>query len=128
MLSRPAPRSCYGAAQYQSCIVTSIKDSSSTRRHTSLGVSTRCSSSSTRWKSRQGNDSFAREARVRGLKSRAAFKLLEVWDNICSRDQCGAATDPVKIDAKYKLFKKGQTVVDLVGLRRVLHSIGINYV
>jgi hypothetical protein len=36
------------------------------------------SSSSTRWKSRQGKDSFAREARVQGLKSRAAFKLLEV--------------------------------------------------
>lgn len=36
------------------------------------------SSSSTRWKSRQGNDFFAREARVQGLKSRAAFKLLEV--------------------------------------------------
>ncbi|KFZ10277.1 hypothetical protein V501_05257 [Pseudogymnoascus sp. VKM F-4519 (FW-2642)] len=52
------------------------------------------SSSSTRWKSRQGRDSFAREAKVRGLQSRAAFKLLE-------------------IDAKYKLFKKGQTVIDL---------------
>lgn len=36
------------------------------------------SSSSTRWKSRQGKDHFAREARVQGLKSRAAFKLLEV--------------------------------------------------
>ena len=36
------------------------------------------SSSSTRWKSRQGRDSFAREAKVQGLKSRAAFKLLEV--------------------------------------------------
>ncbi|PMD25221.1 23S ribosomal RNA methyltransferase [Hyaloscypha hepaticicola] len=54
----------------------------------------RSSSSSTRWKSRQGRDSFAREAKVQGLKSRAAFKLLE-------------------IDAKYRLFKKGQTVVDL---------------
>lgn len=38
----------------------------------------RQSSSSTRWKTRQGNDFFAREARVQGLKSRAAFKLLEV--------------------------------------------------
>ncbi len=36
------------------------------------------SSSSTRWKTRQGKDFFAREARVQGLKSRAAFKLLEV--------------------------------------------------
>jgi 21S rRNA (uridine2791-2'-O)-methyltransferase len=38
----------------------------------------RQSSSSTRWKSRQGKDFFAKEARVQGLKSRAAFKLLEV--------------------------------------------------
>jgi hypothetical protein len=38
----------------------------------------RSSSSSTRWKSRQGRDSYAREAKVQGLKSRAAFKLLEV--------------------------------------------------
>ncbi|KAH9861776.1 hypothetical protein J1614_011529 [Plenodomus biglobosus] len=54
----------------------------------------RASSSSTRWKSRQGKDFFAREARVQGLKSRAAFKLLELND-------------------KHKLFKSGQTVVDL---------------
>ncbi|KAM7221293.1 hypothetical protein V8F06_003261, partial [Rhypophila decipiens] len=54
------------------------------------------SSSNSRWKQRQGNDYFAREARVQGLKSRAAFKLLEM-------------------DTKYKLFKKssGQMVVDL---------------
>lgn len=38
----------------------------------------RLSSSSTRWKSRQGRDAFTREAKVQGLKSRAAFKLLEV--------------------------------------------------
>lgn len=43
----------------------------------------RASSSSTRWKTRQGNDFFAREARVQGLKSRAAFKLLEVVGWIC---------------------------------------------
>ncbi|KAF9694823.1 hypothetical protein EKO04_006776 [Ascochyta lentis] len=54
----------------------------------------RASSSSTRWKTRQGNDFFAREARVQGLKSRAAFKLLE-------------------LNEKHKLFKPGQTVVDL---------------
>lgn len=52
------------------------------------------SSSSTRWKSRQGKDWFARAAKVKGLRSRAAFKLLE-------------------IDTKYKIFKRGQTVVDL---------------
>ncbi|KAF2195331.1 FtsJ-domain-containing protein [Zopfia rhizophila CBS 207.26] len=52
------------------------------------------SSSSTRWKSRQGRDFFAKEAKVQGLKSRAAFKLLEM-------------------NEKHKLFKPGQTVVDL---------------
>ena len=36
------------------------------------------SSGSTRWKQRQGRDMYAREAKVQGLKSRAAFKLLEV--------------------------------------------------
>ena len=35
-------------------------------------------SSSNRWKARQRNDSFTREAAVQGLKSRAAFKLLQV--------------------------------------------------
>ncbi|KAI1812896.1 23S ribosomal RNA methyltransferase [Poronia punctata] len=54
----------------------------------------RWSSSNSRWKQRQGNDYFAREAKVQGLKSRAAFKLLEM-------------------DSKYNLFKRGQTVVDL---------------
>ncbi|KAI5364144.1 putative ribosomal RNA methyltransferase FtsJ domain-containing protein [Septoria linicola] len=52
------------------------------------------SASSTRWKSRQGKDSYAREAKVAGLKSRAAFKLLE-------------------INEKHRLFRKGDTVVDL---------------
>ncbi|MCJ1252173.1 2' O-ribose methyltransferase [Trapelia coarctata] len=52
------------------------------------------SSSSKRWQTRAGNDKFSKEARVQGLKSRAAFKLLE-------------------INEKYKLFKSGQTVVDL---------------
>ncbi|PVH80726.1 FtsJ-domain-containing protein [Cadophora sp. DSE1049] len=60
----------------------------------SPAANARCSSSSTRWKSRQGRDSFARDAKVQGLKSRAAFKLLE-------------------IDSKYRIFKAGQTVVDL---------------
>lgn len=52
------------------------------------------SSSSTRWKTRQGNDAYARDAKVAGLKSRAAFKLLEM-------------------NAKHRLFRKGGTVVDL---------------
>ncbi|KAH9892243.1 FtsJ-like methyltransferase-domain-containing protein [Xylariomycetidae sp. FL2044] len=54
----------------------------------------RWSSSNSRWKQRQGNDFYSREAKVKGLKSRAAFKLLEM-------------------DSRYKLFKRGQTVVDL---------------
>ncbi|KAI6867540.1 hypothetical protein KC343_g2581 [Hortaea werneckii] len=52
------------------------------------------SASSSRWKTRQSNDSYAREAKVAGLKSRAAFKLLEIND-------------------KYRLFRPGDTVVDL---------------
>ncbi|KAF2877893.1 FtsJ-like methyltransferase-domain-containing protein [Massariosphaeria phaeospora] len=59
-----------------------------------VGQSRHASSSSTQWKSRQGKDFYAREAKVQGLKSRAAFKLLE-------------------LNEKHKLFKPGQTVVDL---------------
>ncbi|KAK4191087.1 O-ribose methyltransferase [Podospora australis] len=53
-------------------------------------------SSSNRWKARQNSDFFARTAKVQGLKSRAAFKLLE-------------------LDSKYALFRRGksQVVVDL---------------
>ncbi|MDR2760647.1 MAG: RlmE family RNA methyltransferase [Rickettsiales bacterium] len=50
--------------------------------------------SSTNWLRRQLNDPFAREARANGYRSRAAFKILE-------------------IDEKFKIFKKGQKVVDL---------------
>lgn len=52
------------------------------------------SPSSSQWKSRQSRDRFARDAKVQGLKSRAAFKLLE-------------------LDAKYRLFRRHQAVVDL---------------
>ncbi|KAK5687535.1 2' O-ribose methyltransferase [Elasticomyces elasticus] len=58
------------------------------------GYHSASSSSSARWKTRQANDSYARDAKVAGLKSRAAFKLLEV-------------------NAKYRLFRPGDTVVDL---------------
>ncbi|KAL1962193.1 hypothetical protein VTN77DRAFT_9914 [Rasamsonia byssochlamydoides] len=50
--------------------------------------------SSKRWQARQRNDIYTREAAVQGLKSRAAFKLLQ-------------------IDEKYRIFRSGQTVVDL---------------
>ncbi|RAL05032.1 RlmE family RNA methyltransferase [Aspergillus ibericus CBS 121593] len=51
-------------------------------------------SSSKRWQARQLKDHFTRAAAVQGLKSRAAFKLLQ-------------------IDEKYHIFESGQTVVDL---------------
>lgn len=38
----------------------------------------RSSSSNSRWTQRQQDDHYTREAKVQGLKSRAAFKLLEV--------------------------------------------------
>ncbi|KAF6223188.1 hypothetical protein HO173_013235 [Letharia columbiana] len=52
------------------------------------------SASSKRWQTRQVKDKFAVNAKVQGLKSRAAFKLLE-------------------INERYKIFRGGQTVVDL---------------
>lgn len=52
------------------------------------------SSSSSKWLSRQSKDRFTVRARVEGLMSRAAYKLIE-------------------LDEKYRLFKKGMTVVDL---------------
>jgi 21S rRNA (uridine2791-2'-O)-methyltransferase len=52
------------------------------------------SASSSRWLQRQGQDKFTKEAKVRNYLSRAAFKLLALND-------------------RYKLFKPGQTVVDL---------------
>ncbi|KAI5861240.1 ribosomal RNA methyltransferase MRM2 [Durotheca rogersii] len=52
------------------------------------------SASSSQWKQRQARDWYGRAAKVASLKSRAAFKLIEM-------------------DSKYKLFKSGQTVIDL---------------
>ncbi|KTW29946.1 uncharacterized protein T551_01890 [Pneumocystis jirovecii RU7] len=54
------------------------------------------SNSSKKWIERHKNDFFTREARVLRYKSRAAFKLLE-------------------INEKYKIFRPGNTVIDLVG-------------
>ncbi|CAO1597357.1 2' O-ribose methyltransferase [Xanthoria calcicola] len=58
------------------------------------GTNSRCASSSTRWQTRQGRDKLVTRAKVEGLKSRAAYKLLE-------------------INEKHKIFRPGQTVVDL---------------
>jgi 23S rRNA (uridine2552-2'-O)-methyltransferase len=49
---------------------------------------------STRWLSRQLNDPYVEEARRRGYRSRAAFKLIE-------------------IDDRYRFLKPGMTVADL---------------
>lgn len=57
------------------------------RRHAST-------SSNQRWQQRQKSDRFAKEAKVQNLKSRAAFKLLQIND-------------------RYHIFRPGQTVVDL---------------
>ncbi|KAK2615366.1 hypothetical protein N8I77_002128 [Diaporthe amygdali] len=56
--------------------------------------SRRNASSSSQWKSRQSKDRYARQAKVQGLKSRAAWKLIEIND-------------------RYGLFRRNQTVVDL---------------
>ena len=37
---------------------------------------------STRWLQRQLNDPYVEEAKRRGLRSRAAFKLIEIDDNV----------------------------------------------
>lgn len=50
--------------------------------------------SSTRWLQRQLNDPFVQLAKKEGYRSRAAYKLIE-------------------IDEKFKIFKKGQKIVDL---------------
>ena len=50
--------------------------------------------SSTRWLDRQLNDPYVHEARKQGLRSRAAFKL-------------------VQLDDKYTLLRPGQKVIDL---------------
>src|SRR5271167_1276901 len=50
--------------------------------------------SSTRWLERQLNDPYVREAKAKGYRSRAAFKLIE-------------------LDRKFHLLKKGARVLDL---------------
>ncbi len=52
------------------------------------------SSSSNRWLERQLNDPYVAEAKQRGYRSRAAFKLIQ-------------------LDEKYKFLKKNQVIVDL---------------
>jgi 23S rRNA (uridine2552-2'-O)-methyltransferase len=54
----------------------------------------RLKKSSQKWLLRQINDPFVERAKAEGLRSRAAFKIIE-------------------IDQKFKIFKKGKIVVDL---------------
>lgn len=53
------------------------------------------SASSREWISRHNRDPFVRDSKIDDLKSRAAYKL-------------------VQIDERYGIFKPGQTVIDLV--------------
>lgn len=62
--------------------------------NTASGLRQASAGSSSRWLSRQGRDPFTRASKLGQLKSRAAFKLLE-------------------IDQKHRIFRPGQTVVDL---------------
>jgi len=90
LFDEPIPRLCLAVSAHNvhtTCTVAPCSLPTHQIRHSA-------SSSSTRWRARQFRDRFAREAKVQGLKSRAAFKLLE-------------------IDSKYKIFKKRDTVVDL---------------
>ncbi|WP_022727523.1 RlmE family RNA methyltransferase [Fodinicurvata sediminis] len=66
----------------------------SRRLHTPVRTAKGRRASSTRWLQRQLNDPYVAEARARGYRSRAAFKILQ-------------------IDEKVRLFRKGQVVVDL---------------
>jgi len=54
----------------------------------------RLKKSSQKWLLRQVNDPFVERAKKEGLRSRAAFKIMEV-------------------DEKFKIFKKGKVIVDL---------------
>ncbi|HWA43210.1 MAG TPA: RlmE family RNA methyltransferase [Hypericibacter adhaerens] len=72
------------------------KDKGPSGRQAKVRVKTanKRSVSSARWLERQLNDPYVAEARRRGLRSRAAFKLIE-------------------LDDKYKLLRKGARVLDL---------------
>jgi 23S rRNA (uridine2552-2'-O)-methyltransferase len=74
----------------------SLSDPSLTGRKEKIRVKTtnKRSVSSARWLERQLNDPYVAEAQKRGLRSRAAFKLIE-------------------LDEKYKLLRKGLRVLDL---------------
>jgi 23S rRNA (uridine2552-2'-O)-methyltransferase len=57
-------------------------------------TSKRRTASSNRWLERQLNDPYVREAKAKGYRSRAAFKIVE-------------------LDSRFRLFKKGMRILDL---------------
>ena len=57
-------------------------------------TSKRRTASSNRWLERQLNDPYVREAKAKGYRSRAAFKIVE-------------------LDSKFRFFKKGARILDL---------------
>lgn len=81
-------RSLFRTCAFRASVVPIIRPSYQCIRHGS-------SASSTRWLNRQSNDHYNKQAKVLRLRSRAAFKLLEINEN-------------------YGLFKPRMTVVDLV--------------
>lgn len=54
--------------------------------------------SSKRWQARQQNDQFTKEAAVQGLKSRAAFKLLQVQYNKMAYADSSLTHGPAVLD------------------------------
>jgi len=63
-------------------------------KFTRVKTAKRRNKSSVAWLKRQINDPFVKQAQEQGLRSRAAFKIME-------------------IDDKFKIFKKGKIVLDL---------------
>lgn len=59
-----------------------------------LWTRTKTTASSSRWLARQGKDPVSKDAKANQLRARSAYKLME-------------------INEKHKIFKKGQTIVDL---------------
>ncbi len=70
-------------------------------RRAALGE--RFASSKSRWQQRQGRDVYARDAKVKGLKSRAGFKLLEV--NRTDLTMIALRLTFTEMDAKHILIK-----------------------
>lgn len=119
------------------CLINSCNNTTSPMPSLMSGLRTFCvfrsfnfafkrHSSSSRWQTRQLRDRYTREAAVQGLKSRAAFKLLQViLPMYITHSPVRNCADKFfhlrhKINEKYRIFRSGQTIVDLVGHARKL--------